>query len=120
MHSAPQQWILISKIDWNNRRIGVSVPHILRQKDGNENQKNPDPIRGNIAVKANKSQSPSSEMPILDDPSSTENLDGNWVRTILQEKERQLNNNNGCDLHEKCISTQKHGVKSQLGIFEQF
>jgi len=45
-------------------------------------------------------------MPILDEP-SLESFDGNWVRTILQEKERQLNNNNGCDLHQKCISTQK-------------
>ena len=99
------------KIDWSNRRIGVSVPYVLRQKDGNENQKNPDPIRGNIAVKANKNQLPSSEMPILDEPSSSESLDGNWVRTILQEKERQLNNNFGCDVHEKCISTQKIKVR---------
>ena len=45
-------------------------------------------------------------MPILEEPSQ-ENLDVNWVRTILQEKERQLNNNSGCDVHEKCISTQK-------------
>ena len=42
------------------------------------------------------------KMPILDDASDS---DGNWVRGILQEKERKLHN--GCDLHDKCIPTQK-------------
>ena len=48
----------------------------------------------------------SSSMPILE-----ATTDGNgcsdkfdWVRSILQEKEKQINN---CDLHDQCIPTQK-------------
>ena len=48
----------------------------------------------------------SSSMPILE-----ASIDGNgcsdkfdWVKSILQEKEKQIND---CDLHDKCIPTQK-------------
>ena len=48
----------------------------------------------------------SSSMPILE-----ATIDGNgcsdkfdWVRSILQEKEKQIND---CDLHDQCIPTQK-------------
>ena len=54
----------------------------------------------------------SSSMPILE-----ATIDGNgcsdkfdWVRSILQEKEKQIND---CDLHDKCIPTQKLKVMLQ-------
>ena len=51
------------------------------------------------------------KMPILDDTSDS---DGNWVRGILLEKERRINN--GCDLHDKCIPTQKLKVNIKNNI----
>ena len=100
----------------NSRRATLSVPYVLRQKDGNDTQKSENPVNSNLSVKAIKPQTTSSKMPILDDP-SLESLEGNWVRSVLLEKERQLiNNNNGCDVHEKCISTQKLKVDCYVSI----
>ena len=97
---------VLTNTDLSHTRLGLSLPYILGQKDAKDAQKIEDLAESHNNVRGNKNETQSSKMPILEEPSQ-ENLDINWVRTILQEKERQLNNNSGCDFHEKCISTQK-------------
>ena len=101
---------VITNTELSHTRLGLSRPHILGRKDVKDVQKIGDLAKSNNNVRGNTNETQSSSMPILEDPSQ-ENLDLNWVRTILQEKERQLNNNSGCDVHEKCISTQKIKVR---------
>ena len=88
----------IQKLDFTQRRLTPNVT-LFAQKDLNKNQQQENHIPHPLENLGNKAPN----MLILEDTTNKDD-DGNWVKSILREKERKIND---CSFHDKCISTKQ-------------